>query len=106
MSADATLPTTSARPVAAVHVASRKIRKRLTSPTSSLIAVLLALAGAGLFMLRKGSQAGRGSPAMARALAVRVGLSITVFLFVLVMAFNMFSDALQDALDPKKVAES
>lgn len=26
------------------------------------------------------------------------------FLFVLVMAFNVFSDALQDALDPKKVA--
>jgi len=30
-------------------------------------------------------------------------LSASVFLFVLVMAFNMFSDALQDALDPKKV---
>ena len=30
----------------------------------------------------------------------------SLFLFVLVMAFNMFSDALQDALDPKKVAES
>jgi peptide/nickel transport system permease protein len=30
----------------------------------------------------------------------------SVFLFVLVMAFNMFSDALQDALDPKKVSES
>ncbi len=29
----------------------------------------------------------------------------SLFLFVLVMAFNMFSDALQDALDPKKVAE-
>jgi ABC-type dipeptide/oligopeptide/nickel transport system permease subunit len=28
----------------------------------------------------------------------------SVFLFGLVMAFNMFSDALQDALDPKKVA--
>jgi len=27
----------------------------------------------------------------------------SVFMFVLVMAFNMFSDALQDALDPKKV---
>ncbi len=27
----------------------------------------------------------------------------STFLFVLVMAFNMFSDALQDALDPKKV---
>ncbi len=30
----------------------------------------------------------------------------SLFLFVLVMAFNMFSDALQDALDPKKVAET
>ncbi|WP_405231373.1 ABC transporter permease [Lentisalinibacter salinarum] len=29
----------------------------------------------------------------------------SVFLFGLVMAFNMFSDALQDALDPKKVAQ-
>jgi ABC-type dipeptide/oligopeptide/nickel transport system permease subunit len=28
----------------------------------------------------------------------------SVFLFGLVMAFNMFSDALQDALDPRKVA--
>ncbi|PCJ50901.1 MAG: hypothetical protein COA74_00040 [Gammaproteobacteria bacterium] len=28
----------------------------------------------------------------------------SVFLFVLVMAFNMFSDALQDALDPRKVS--
>jgi peptide/nickel transport system permease protein len=28
----------------------------------------------------------------------------SVLLFGLVMAFNMFSDALQDALDPKKVA--
>lgn len=28
----------------------------------------------------------------------------SVFMFGLVMAFNMFSDALQDALDPKKVA--
>ena len=30
-------------------------------------------------------------------------LSASVFLFVLVMAFNMLSDALQDALDPKNV---
>jgi peptide/nickel transport system permease protein len=28
----------------------------------------------------------------------------SVFMFVLVMAFNLFSDALQDALDPRKVA--
>jgi peptide/nickel transport system permease protein len=32
-------------------------------------------------------------------------LAASVFMFGLVMAFNMFSDALQDALDPKKVAE-
>ncbi len=30
-------------------------------------------------------------------------LSASIFLFVLVIAFNIFSDALQDALDPKKV---
>ena len=28
----------------------------------------------------------------------------SALLFVLVMAFNMFSDALQDALDPRKVS--
>lgn len=31
-------------------------------------------------------------------------LAASGFLFVLVIAFNLFSDALQDALDPKKVA--
>ncbi len=31
-------------------------------------------------------------------------LTASLFLFVLVMAFNMFSDSLQDALDPKKVS--
>ncbi len=31
-------------------------------------------------------------------------LAASVFLFILVIAFNMFSDALQDALDPKKVS--
>ena len=30
-------------------------------------------------------------------------LAASIFMFVLVMAFNMFADALQDALDPKKV---
>jgi hypothetical protein len=49
-----------------------------------LVAVLAALAGAGLFMLRKGAEPGSKSPAMARALAVRVALSVTVFLLVLV----------------------
>jgi ABC-type dipeptide/oligopeptide/nickel transport system permease subunit len=33
-------------------------------------------------------------------------VSASVFMFVLVMAFNLFSDALQDALDPKKVSGS
>jgi ABC-type dipeptide/oligopeptide/nickel transport system permease subunit len=33
-------------------------------------------------------------------------IAASALLFVLVMAFNMFSDSLQDALDPKKVAES
>lgn len=46
-------------------------------------AVLVALASAGLFMLRKSSDPGSRSPAMARALAIRVGLSISVFLLVL-----------------------
>ncbi len=31
-------------------------------------------------------------------------LTASAFMFVLVMAFNMFSDSLQDALDPKKVS--
>ena len=33
-------------------------------------------------------------------------LAASALLFGLVMAFNLFSDALQDALDPRKVAES
>jgi flagellar basal body-associated protein FliL len=53
-----------------------------------LVAVLAALAGAGVFMLRKGSEPGSKSPAMARALALRVALSITVFLLVL-LAWSM-----------------
>ncbi len=31
-------------------------------------------------------------------------IASSVFMFVLVMAFNLFSDSLQDALDPKKVS--
>ncbi len=31
-------------------------------------------------------------------------VTASAFLFVLVMAFNLFSDALQDALDPRKVS--
>jgi len=49
----------------------------------TLLAVLAALAGAGLMMLRKGREPGSRSPAMARALALRVGLSIALFLFIL-----------------------
>ncbi len=48
-----------------------------------LVAVLMALAGAGLFMLRKGGQNGDKKHLMARALALRVGLSVALFLFVL-----------------------
>ncbi len=51
-----------------------------------LVAVLVALASAGVFMLRKDKQG--GSPEqrdrlMARALAVRVGLSVALFLLIL-----------------------
>ena len=48
-----------------------------------LVAVLAALAGAGVFMLR-GSRAGddRGRR-MALALALRVALSVALFLFIL-----------------------
>ena len=51
-----------------------------------LVAVLGALASAGVFMLRKDDK-GNGSPRrsnpMARALAVRVALSVALFLFIL-----------------------
>jgi oligopeptide transport system permease protein len=33
-------------------------------------------------------------------------LAASGFLFILVIAFNLFADALQDALDPKKVSSS
>ena len=48
-----------------------------------LFAVLVALASAGVFMLRKGQEGDERSKHMARALAVRVGLSVTLFLLVL-----------------------
>ena len=55
-----------------------------------MIAVLVALASAGVFMLRKGTGAPlEGQPAqdrdkhMARALALRVALSVALFLFIL-----------------------
>ncbi|MEK8049846.1 twin transmembrane helix small protein [Ideonella sp. DXS22W] len=54
----------------------------------ALVFVLVALASAGLFMLRGGQPGDDGSPGqrdkrMARALALRVGLSIALFLFIL-----------------------
>ena len=49
-----------------------------------MMAVLGALAGAGVFMLRKPDERRERDPkAMARALALRVTLSITLFLLVL-----------------------
>lgn len=48
-----------------------------------LIAVLGALAGAGVLMLRKGRAPDDTNRPMARALALRVALSIALFLFVL-----------------------
>jgi len=53
-----------------------------------LFLVLAALAGAGLFMLRKGGDPHSRDVRMARALALRVGLSIALFLFVL-LAWRM-----------------
>ena len=52
----------------------------------ALVAILAALAGAGLFMLRRGPAS--DDPAardkrMARALALRVALSVTLFLTIL-----------------------
>lgn len=47
-----------------------------------LLAVLGALASAGVFMLRKGRQ-DQGGKNMARALALRVALSVALFLFIL-----------------------
>ena len=49
----------------------------------ALVLVLASLAGAGLFMLRKGGNPASRDKRLARALAVRVGLSITLFLFIL-----------------------
>jgi hypothetical protein len=48
-----------------------------------MVAVLCALAGAGVFMLRKGRTPGDPNKAMARALALRVALSVALFLFIL-----------------------
>ena len=54
-----------------------------------LLAVLAALAGAGVFMLRKpGDTDARRNSRMARALALRVALSVALFLFIL-LAWKM-----------------
>ena len=55
----------------------------------ALLAIVAALVGAGLMMLRKRPDgAAARSPAMARALAIRVGISIALFLFIL-LAWRM-----------------
>lgn len=48
-----------------------------------LVAVLGALASAGVFMLQKGKASEGRHKQMARALALRVGLSVALFAFVL-----------------------
>jgi hypothetical protein len=48
-----------------------------------LIAVLGALASAGVFMLRKNRDGDTRGRHMARALALRVALSVALFLFIL-----------------------
>jgi len=48
-----------------------------------LLAVLVALASAGVLMLRKGRDGDPRGARMARALALRVGLSVAIFLLVL-----------------------
>jgi hypothetical protein len=52
----------------------------------ALVAILGALASAGVFMLRRprDDAAPEGDKRMARALAVRVGVSVALFLFILV----------------------
>ena len=56
----------------------------------ALIAILGALASAGVFMLKrpKDGDAQTADKRMARALAVRVGLSVTIFLLIL-LAWKM-----------------
>jgi cytochrome b subunit of formate dehydrogenase len=48
-----------------------------------LAAVLVALAAAGVFMLRKPGDGEKTNKHMARALALRVALSVALFLFIL-----------------------
>jgi len=48
-----------------------------------LVAVLAALASAGVLMLRKGGDPDGTNRPMARALALRVALSVALFLFIM-----------------------
>jgi hypothetical protein len=48
-----------------------------------LVAILGALASAGVFMLRKGREGDDRGRRMARALALRVALSVALFLLIL-----------------------
>jgi len=48
-----------------------------------MVAVLAALAGAGVFMMRRGGGEPKTNKNMARALALRVALSVALFLFIL-----------------------
>jgi hypothetical protein len=48
-----------------------------------LLAVLGALAGAGVLMLRKNRESDPRGKHMARALALRVGLSVALFLLIM-----------------------
>jgi hypothetical protein len=52
----------------------------------ALVAIVAALASAGVFMLKRPKDSEPGTEAdkrMARALAVRVGLSVAIFLLIL-----------------------
>jgi len=49
----------------------------------ALVAIVASLAGAGWFMLRRGSDPAARPSRMAQVLALRVGLSVALFLFVL-----------------------
>lgn len=48
-----------------------------------MVAVLVALASAGVLMLRRRQDGDQADKRMARALAFRVGLSVTLFLLIL-----------------------
>lgn len=54
----------------------------------AFVAILAALASAGIFMIKRGPDGGAAPKGrMARALAIRVGVSVSVFLFVLLSYF-------------------